>query len=746
MGDVFSFTQSQDNSLFSTVADPLHGSAKRNLLISDERNISPSSLEFLRDLKLVSPDVAVSFHGAQVDECPTSLHSVMREWRRCWKREYNAAMEARECILGIITVHNCQVCTADGSAICDIFYGDLGYAQTPTKATAGCIVRRQQVLAYNSMVEGQIFLEVFCREGILKKVEANYDCQELKIRSLLQPDNCFLSEAEFKSKWTQPNPKVDFFITSGSAAAVSPGTHSALVTELDRIGASTCDFFGSQYQNIIDPNLNVCPPPSEYFPKQGSGLPSNEHLTWLADECIVDVKKGSVILDGLGPFSREQSSKLITAMEGLLSAAMPAVFRLKRPQVMPATRMQVVIKAQRIIIKPGDTYEGLWHREQRYEHITAVALYYYNYGDLVVKDGAEGEDVKAGVTTSSVSQNYLQGGDLEFLPRDTNSLLDPWDIRQARLEGEVRAFMQARVRAKLKKGTLLVFSNYQLIHRVLRCKNKGNVPLSRDFVAIYFVDQAHPLPSQAVYRGITRQLSDTISSAFRTTRTSRKRDAQDKAKSPCRMAVSETLIDIILQYMSAKFSHEQRRAVRASLVMEHLTPAGSFGITKERCYTTGNGSPHLVGWLDQIRDGRGKDGDSDDIDDAEEIDNSSFAIALRKYGLRTPNLGRGLSALGDHKAFSNNPADVLSSEQKSILGVSLRQAFVELAGEGCSKLQPTTLRRRLEEVMTEFKGLTEVESKNLREALEDLKEPLDYEAFCTVVLYRLVAQLKGENW
>ena len=42
------------------------------------------------------------------------------------------------------------------------------------------------------------------------------------------------------------------------------------------------------------------------------------------------------------------------------------------------------------------------------------------------------------------------------------------------------------------KGTLLVFSNYQMAHRVLRMVNSSARDASRDFVALFVLDPAFP--------------------------------------------------------------------------------------------------------------------------------------------------------------------------------------------------------------------------------------------------------------
>jgi len=49
------------------------------------------------------------------------------------------------------------------------------------------------------------------------------------------------------------------------------------------------------------------------------------------------------------------------------------------------------------------------------------------------------------------------------------------------------------VKIESKQGRLIVFSNYQLVHRVLRMINNTNNVSKRDFIALFVVDQRYPL-------------------------------------------------------------------------------------------------------------------------------------------------------------------------------------------------------------------------------------------------------------
>eukprot|EP00435_Cladocopium_sp_Y103_P068485 s134_g31.t1 len=168
----------------------------------------------------------------------------------------------------------------------------------------------------------------------------------------------------------------------------------------------------------------------------------------------------------------------------VLKAALPLLAKLRRPQLLlQERRLQVVFKAQRIIVpgRRGDgsdsEYVGLWHVDGHREHVAAVVLYYYNVDE------------------------ELKGGDMEFCGREPMDVLGIGDCSnnfeefgrdtlRVALREEERKVTNCRV--PIRKGTLLVFSNYQMAHRVLRMVNAGEREASRDFVALFVLDPAFP--------------------------------------------------------------------------------------------------------------------------------------------------------------------------------------------------------------------------------------------------------------
>jgi hypothetical protein len=73
----------------------------------------------------------------------------------------------------------------------------------------------------------------------------------------------------------------------------------------------------------------------------------------------------------------EENKKLYIIVEEVLNAALPMLGKLTKPALLLPGKLQAIIKAQRIYLKPGEEYNGVWHSEGQYENIVAVVIYYY---------------------------------------------------------------------------------------------------------------------------------------------------------------------------------------------------------------------------------------------------------------------------------------------------------------------------------------------------------------------------------
>ena len=395
----------------------------------------------------------------------------------------------------------------------------------------------------------------------------------------------------------RPQPDCDVLVGD---SLVHPATHAMLRWALDGLAARTQDFPVPMYQNIIDPNLTAVED------EQGAGLlwtatdfiiseeeaPPDPRLAAALQACALRMVRRSLppaavrrILHqpprprarAASPISNLEPAahrELYAAVEDVLTAALPLLGALRRPGLLLPGRLQAVVKAQRIYLEPGEEYAGVWHTDGLREDVLAVVLFYYRVAPT------------------------LSGGDLEFAARRPRAAplwsdgMHSLEEVTARLSvGDVRGFLDElpRARVPVREGSMAVFSNYQLVHRVLRlsCAAAGGggvgggnaesgivtgdacreadgdgrdraaaaaVPASRDFLALFVVDQRAPLPS-----------------------------TRDRP---------------------AGTAGEVDDMTRWALLQEQLRPAGQFGVDQERVYSTGNGSVALLGWMEAAAAGR----------------------------------------------------------------------------------------------------------------------------------------------
>ena len=104
----------------------------------------------------------------------------------------------------------------------------------------------------------------------------------------------------------------------------------------------------------------------------------------------------------------------------------------------------------------------------------------------------------AGVLYYYRAISCLQGGALEFCSKQKFALWsgDPGG-HLANVDNTVAlAASLPRCQVPIREGTLVCFSNYAAVHRVLRLQApRGSGGGSRDFVAFFVIDQRQPLPT-----------------------------------------------------------------------------------------------------------------------------------------------------------------------------------------------------------------------------------------------------------
>ena len=478
---------------------------------------------------------------------------------------------------------------------------------------------------------------------------------------------------ESKGQVRKPNLKCDVFYSNDS---VDKTIAKLLRWSLDKLAAQRQDFFVPQYHNIIDPNLTALLDPStnvyrwtatEFLIKEvrvprkttvmtlqgcirrsiGRGLP------WHSIQLILSYSGQTLsfgrahLASPLPLLPLETHRELAYAVESILTAALPLVADLRKPAILLPGKLQVVVKAQSIYLNPGEEYEGVWHYDGLNENIVAVVLYYYRY-----------------------SAN-LEGGDLEFLsrkPRDEEFWLhgdcDPDLFRKE----EVQEFMEElpHARVPMGEGILVVFSNYQLVHRVLRMVNRSDKVASRDFLVLFIVDQRTPLQS-------TQQLPERL----------------DKQAS---------------------------ESIREQLFFEQLKPSGKFGIYDNLVYSTGNGSCALLGWMEK----------NDYEADASNSSKPRPGILSLKQLSECPPLHRGISWIFDTEQWEGEKRKLY--ELKNYLekrGSREVQTFIIQWADLSNHMDPWSetikcvSRQQLEEVIEKAENSLQLTEKVMEDPDED---------------------------
>ena len=335
---------------------------------------------------------------------------------------------------------------------------------------------------------------------------------------------------------------------------------------LDEHAAVMLDRPIPRYQMIVDPNQFV--------------HQTRDGPVWVPCEFDISADGTASLVGGMRSHPYPQLAQHVA--RPVLSAALPLLAKLRRPQLLlDDRRLQVVFKAQRIFV-PGNAgdnsdteYVGLWHVDGHRENVAAVVLYYYHV------------------------DSSLHGGDMEFCGREPMDVLGFGDcsnnigglgsksLRQALRGGSKSDNSSAAVhncRVPIGDGTLLVFSNYQMAHRVLRLKNTGSTEASRDFVALFVLDPSAPalLPARSILAA-PHLLRRTLAP----------------------VQISESAIRNVLEFLGVSQTDVVRKVQRNRLLSEQLKPSGEFACGGN-VYATGNGCYTMIGWLhNMLEDRRG---------------------------------------------------------------------------------------------------------------------------------------------
>jgi hypothetical protein len=287
-----------------------------------------------------------------------------------------------------------------------------------------------------------------------------------------------------------------------STKLINETTHKFIQLTFDKLAKKRQDYFIPKYHNIIDPNL-YCVKQKGCYQWTATDIIVEENIITPAQYlnsfqlCMLKLNKklGKYILTLIKRYLKTtvipkahiaspipeipllNNKEIYVCAEFVLNAALPLLSQLRRPALLLPGKLQAVVKAQRVYLKPGQEYEGVWHRDGKHENIVAVVIYYYR-----------------------ISKG-LKGGDIEFI--DKRPLNHGQHFLYFESTDELKTDLKDMPYKKvpLETGTLLVFSNYQNIHRVLKMiceQDDPNSPdgySSRDFLLFFIVDQTKPLVS-----------------------------------------------------------------------------------------------------------------------------------------------------------------------------------------------------------------------------------------------------------
>ena len=380
---------------------------------------------------------------------------------------------------------------------------------------------------------------------------------------------------------TAPHSEMDVFY---SKDAVPPRLKQQLTSVLDTLGKKRRHFPMPHYHNIVDPNVNVGADglwvPTEFdvlrvplVPVEIAALvelacleSTGQRMPFPIGHVIVELANGDgtetrgecAMRTPIPDLDPHENFKLHLAMQRLMTCALPLLGRLRRPALLLPGPLQAVVKAQRIFLDEGEDYAGVWHEDGMDEHIVAVVLYYYRAAE------------------------NLQGGSLEFCSKQKSTL---WDPAYGGTVGTVASLAASLPRCKVPvgEGTLVCFSNYAAVHRVLRMEAARGGG-SRDFVAFFIIDQRHPL------------------------------------QTPAQLA-----------------PFEERMQASANILKRQLKPRGTFGLDSTSVYSTGNGAVADIGWINNGGNNGGIVGET----------MPESVTLINRLNLAPPSLDRGLSMMID---------------------------------------------------------------------------------------------------
>lgn len=137
------------------------------------------------------------------------------------------------------------------------------------------------------------------------------------------------------------------------------------------------------------------------------------------------------------------------------------------------TSLQIALKIQHVKTQAkGGSYEGVYHTDGGiHQRVIAVVLYYYQ-----VPDSLKGGEME-----------FLWKGGIDAGFRDKGEIKQSWETRP-------------HITTPIKQGDILIFSNQEVVHKVLKMVNEDpNHVNERGFLAYFIIDPRFKSPSTDLY-------------------------------------------------------------------------------------------------------------------------------------------------------------------------------------------------------------------------------------------------------
>jgi len=363
---------------------------------------------------------------------------------------------------------------------------------------------------------------------------------------------------------------------------------------LDDLAAKIHDRPVPKYHNLIDPNLFVRSRPdgtTVWVPSEFDVSPDGATV-----ELVGGVGVGGGVLDRAHWMDRELIDATATPV---LCAALPLLARLTKPcLLLQGQRLQVAIKAQRIELPPKrneddvSEYVGLWHVDGDHEPVAAVVLFYYHMDD-----------------------DSLAGGALEFLDRQPFDVLGYGDTCNNNLDQYNRSTLRAALRpvdgdcpiipnctVPVKTGTMIVFSNYQMAHRVLRMINTSTQTCaSRNFVALFILDPAaRPLVPARIHLAKPAAMARVLAQLHHGGGGCGGVQGQEEDERGNTRNLPMEPIQLILEFAGVVPSAQSRVSTRNKLLRSQLKLQAHLTASGKPVCCIGNGCFTMIGWLNDM--------------------------------------------------------------------------------------------------------------------------------------------------